>query len=113
MCVGVYVSALGRKHEKLCAFEAKLSPQSHFPHDKCSPETPLHLVLQKWLVIHKLFTFWGTGKASKETAGTSSLKVVNKLSMFSASLLSYVVGQGGTYAHVHTCVVRSKFRRLF
>lgn len=26
VCVGVYVSALGRKHEKLCAFEAKLSP---------------------------------------------------------------------------------------
>lgn len=26
VCVGVYVSALGRKHEKLCAFEAKLGP---------------------------------------------------------------------------------------
>lgn len=26
VCVGVYVSALGRKHEKWCAFEAKLSP---------------------------------------------------------------------------------------
>lgn len=44
VCVGVYVSVLRRNHEKLCVFKAKLSPQSHFPHDKRSHETPLHLV---------------------------------------------------------------------
>lgn len=62
--------------------------------------------------MHVLFTFRGEGKASKETAGASSLKAVDKFSMFPASVLPCVAGQGGMCAHVHTCVARSKFRCL-